>query len=151
MEQEKFNEILNFAIDREKEAVEFYEALREKAKFSGMKEFLLELADMERGHITMLEILKKKDVSHFDVPEVENLKVSEYLVVDESPLENMDYANILANVIKKEENSYKLYTTLANNFSDSEIKNIFEKLASEELKHKNKFEKLYDEDVLKDN
>ncbi len=43
MTKEKFNEVINFAIDGEKEAVRFYQELQQKTKFQARKELMKEL------------------------------------------------------------------------------------------------------------
>ena len=53
--------------------------------------------------------------------------------------------------MKKEQTAYELYTTLAEESSLPDIKKVFQKLASEEAKHKLFFETIYDEDILKEN
>jgi len=151
MDQGKFNSIIDFAIDREKEAVLFYQALQRNAKFNGMKDFLQELEKMEEGHIKVLQSIGKTDVSSMKIPQVDNMKISDYLVPVNKPVEEMDYQDIVITAMKREEASYNLYTSLSANFSDPDTKKLFEKLASEEAKHKLKFEEIYDNEVLKDN
>ena len=53
--------------------------------------------------------------------------------------------------MKREEKSYKLYTSLAQQGKDPSIAKLFQLLAQEELKHKNRLEKEYDEVILKEN
>lgn len=55
---QEFNEILDFAVAREKEAVQFYRELQQHAQFAGQKEFLKELEGMEMGHIIVIENLR---------------------------------------------------------------------------------------------
>lgn len=147
---QEFNEILDFAVDREKEAVQFYRDLQQEAKFEGQKEFLKELENMEMGHIVIIENLRKKMPSEMQIIKVPNLTISEYLVSD---IEHLDltYQNILIIAMKREEMAVKLYTDMSNKFPDSELSTLFSKLASEEAGHKFKFERLYDEWISKGN
>ena len=46
MTKEKFNEVINFAISGEKEAIKFYQELQEKVKFQAQIEMLKEFEDM---------------------------------------------------------------------------------------------------------
>ena len=146
----EFNQILDFAIDREKEAVTFYRDLRESAHFPGQQEFLKELENMELGHIIVIENLRLKHPSEMDIKKVPNLKISEYLVSDVDKLD-LSYPNILIKAMKREEASVKLYHEMSLRFPDSELCTLFQKLASEEATHKLRFEKLYDEWISKDN
>jgi rubrerythrin len=144
MTVKEFNDILDFAVEREKEAVQFYNDLQVMADFKDQKEFLLELENMEKGHITVIENLRKKQPSEMEIKQVTNLRISEYLVVDADKL-NLNYQNILIRAMKREEMSFKLYTDMSQKMPDTELSKLFYKLANEEAAHKLKFEKLYDE------
>ncbi len=150
MTLQEFNEILDFAIDREKEAVQFYRDLQIEAHFADQKAFLQELESMEMGHIVMIENLRKKQPVEMEIKQVPNLLISEYLVSDVDHL-NLTYQNILIKAMKREEMSMKLYTDMSRKFPDSDLHILFSKLASEEAGHKLKFEKLYDEWISKGN
>lgn len=146
----EFNEILDFAIDREKEAVQFYRDLQAEAHFSDQKAFLKELESMELGHIVIIENLRIKQPSEMLIKQIPNLSISEYLISDVEQL-NLTYQNILIKAMKREEMSMKLYTDMSRKFPDSELSQLFAKLANEEAGHKNRFEKLYDEWISKGN
>jgi rubrerythrin len=146
-----FMEIVNFAIAREKEAVQFYVELQKIAKFSAQKAVLKEFELMEHGHVNLLMNVKKKQSASGLKPAVPpNLKLNEYLV-ESLPIPEMTYQDILIVAIKREEHSAALYTKLSESAEDSEIKEVFKKLLGEELKHKNHFETLYDQDIQRDN
>ena len=51
--------------------------------------------------------------------------------------------------MKNEEHSVKLYNGLKASCRDEDLKRLFAFLAQEEAKHKLKFEKIYDEEILK--
>ena len=140
----EYNEILDFAVAREQEAVKFYRDLQEEAKFHAQREMLKDLEAMEMGHIIVIENIRRQGVSEADIPKVQNLQISEYLSTD---VENLDltYQNILIKAMKREENSFKLYSEMSAKFPDSEISTLFRKLAADEAKHKLLFEKLYDD------
>ena len=146
----KFDEILDFAIAREQDAVDFYVDLQKKANFSAQEEMLEELAEMERGHKKMLMKIKENGVVSEQVKKVEDLHISDY-VVEIEPSDEMDYQDILTIAMKREEAAFNLYTNMANAISNADLKHLFTKLAAEEAGHKNRFEKLYDEEILKEN
>jgi len=52
-------------------------------------------------------------------------------------------------VMKNEEHSDKLYNDLQESCMNEDLKRLFKFLANEEAKHKLKFEKIYDEEILK--
>lgn len=150
MKKDDFNAIIDFAVDREKEAVEFYKDLQKKTKFSGMIEMLKELETMEKGHITALGKVREKGLEKVEINKVKDLHISDYLA-DIEPTPKMDYQNILIVAMKREQKSKELYEDLAKRFSGTEIEKLLLKIAADETEHKLKFEKLYDEHVLKEN
>jgi rubrerythrin len=140
----EFIEILDFAIAPEQEAVSFYRDLQSEAKFLSQKEFLTELEAMERGHIVVIENIRKTGVAPEDIQKTPNLKISEYLTVDADQLD-LTYQNILIKAMKREEASLQLYSELSQKFANQEIAQLFRRLAADEAKHKLRFEQLYDE------
>ncbi|MDY0298394.1 MAG: ferritin family protein [Candidatus Cloacimonadaceae bacterium] len=146
----EFNEILDFAVAREQEAVSFYRALQGESKFAQQKAMLQELEQMEMGHIVVIESIRQKGVQPQFIEKVPNLKISEYL---EKELDEKDlsYQSILIKAMKREENSFKLYTEMSLKFPDEELSTLFRRLASDEAKHKLHFEKLYDDFISKGN
>lgn len=150
MSLEKFNEIINFAVEREKEAVQFYSDLLNMTKFDSKKIILNSLVQMEKGHIEVLENIRKQEIAEVEIPKVQDLKISDYMV-ESKPTSDMSYQDILLTAMKREEASFNLYTDLANQMADANTKKVFEKLASEEAKHKNQFETIYEDEVLKEN
>lgn len=146
----EFNEILDFAVAREQEAVAFYRALQNETKFEAHKDMLKELELMEMGHIVVIESIRKKGVNPVDIQATPNLKISEYLT-KELDEEELSYQSILIKAMKREENSQKLYSEMSLKFNDQEIQTLFRRLASDEAKHKLHFEGLYDEFLSKGN
>ena len=150
MTKEKFDEVIDFAINGEKDAVEFYHELQQKTKFEARKAMLKEFENMEKCHIVILENVRERGLENITVKEVTNLNISEY-IVDVKPYENMTYQDILIIAMKKEEQAQKLYLKMASTLPGTELETLFLKLASEEAGHKLQFETLYDEHVLKEN
>ncbi|RKX72596.1 hypothetical protein DRP43_00335 [candidate division TA06 bacterium] len=147
---ESLNDILDFAVKREREAILFYKELQDLSKFSEQRKMLFELETMERGHIEILENIRYIKLELIEIPEIKNLKISDYLVKSK-PTENMSYQDILISAIKKEESSNNFYNDLASIVNNPEYRKLFLKLASEEAKHKLYFEKIYDDEILKEN
>ena len=152
MQNKEFNEVIDFAIGREKEAVAFYQDLQNLVSFEARKDLLHELEEMEKGHIAVLEKIRtnavQMDIS--DIPKVDNLKISDYLV-EVKPTADMSYQDIIIAAMKREEKSNQLYIDLANLSAEGETKQLFLRIAAEEAKHKLHFEKIYDEEILTDN
>ena len=144
------DEILDFAIQREQEAHDFYMDLAKKMDRPGMKEVFTQFAGEELGHRKKLEAVKQGKRLMSAKEKVQDLKIAEYLVsVD--PDEDLDYQKALILAMKREKASYKLYTDLAATVEDQELKQIFLGLAQEEAKHKLRFEVEYDDVILAEN
>jgi rubrerythrin len=150
MNKDDFKAIMGFAIEREREAVEFYQDLQERTRFSSQKDMLKDLEMMERGHITVLTNLQDRGAENIDHKHVEDLQISEYLVKEE-PQGDLSYQDILIVAMKREEASKNLYADLALRYKGTEMEGIFNRLAAEETGHKLKFEKLYDDEILRNN
>ena len=151
MKLASFEEVIDFAIKREKEAVKFYVDLQKISKFAAQKTLLKEFELMEHGHVNLLNSVKKRNSAEnlkVDIPA--DMKQSEYLV-KALPVSEMSYQDILIIAIKREEKSAKFYSELLAGASDSSLKDIFKQLVSEEKKHKQHFETIYDKDIRPDN
>lgn len=147
---ESINEILDFAIQQEQEAVDFYLQLAEQMKNPLMKETFQEFAQEEVSHKAKLQ--KIKEEGNFELPaeNVLDMKISDY-VVNANPSPKMEYRDALILAMKKEKAAFKLYTSLAQRAPSEAIKNLFLGLAQEESKHKLRFELEYDEFVMREN
>ena len=143
-------EILDFAIEREQEAHEFYMDLAKKAERPGMDGLFTQFAREEMGHKKRLEGIKKGTRSFAPAKQVVDLKIGDYLVEVE-PTATVTYQNALILAMKKEKAAFQLYTDLASQTEDAEVKQIFEGLAQEEAKHKLRFEVEYDDMILTEN
>lgn len=150
MKKDRFNEIVQFAIDGEQEAIDAYTTASEIVKGRNMKEMLLGLARQEGMHKRRLESIDRERVTETAIVNVPDLKIADFM--DNITISaDMDYQDILAVAMKREQRAHNLYTTLASNADDEELKKLFEILAQEEAGHKLALEKEYDENVLTDN
>ena len=150
MDLSNFDEVINFAIEREEEAADFYAKLSKRSKNPAIKEVFQEWSNVEVGHKRILQNIHKTAVEGRKIESTPNLKISDYIIdVKEKP--DMPYADALIVAMKREEMSYELYSDLAKGIEDPDLKKAFEVLAGEELKHKLRLETEYDEFVLKEN
>ncbi|HPH93499.1 MAG TPA: ferritin family protein [Candidatus Cloacimonas sp.] len=150
MQREDFEEILNFAISREQEAIKFYQDLQNQAQFQDQQEMLKELEAMEQNHIKIIEKIRQTGVKEEDIHKTPNLKISEYITSDPDNLD-LSYMNILIKGMKREETSFLLYSEMSVKFPDLEISTLFRRLAADEAQHKKFFESLYDDWMRKGN
>jgi rubrerythrin len=137
-----FNEVMDFAIDSEIEAVNFYKILADFVEKPEMAEVLMDLALQESEHKAQLEAVKAGSIV-IDDQEVGNLGITNK-VKEVEPYARMNYVDLLVIGMKKEEAARKLYTDLATVAQTQEIRDIFLKLAQEEAEHKMRFELEYD-------
>lgn len=146
MSFDSFEKILQFAIDREKEAVAFYGDLSRKEAFSGARGTFESFALEERKHESLLEgfLNKEKTLGEYDFEWIPDLKRSNY-TVDIPYEEGMDYADILRLAMKREEASLRLYNDLAEKIGEPEALGVFKMLSQEEAKHKLALETMYDD------
>ncbi len=148
MDEKRFNEVLRFAIEKEIGTPNLYAMCELVAKYSGAKELFAELAEEEEQHRRFLAHVSVDKVFREKLDPVPDLRISDYLI-DVECQPDSSYADILRLVMKNEEHSVKLYNDLKESCIDEGLKRLFEFLAHEEAKHKLKFEKIYDEEILK--
>jgi rubrerythrin len=129
------HEILEFAMTGEQGAIDLYTRLAGETTISEMKQIFLQFAREEMGHKARL--MKIRDEGIMDTVQI---KVTD-----------MDYRDALVLAMSREKAAFKLYSRLAEQVTDSGLKNLFLSLAQEEAKHKLRFELEYDEFVLRDN
>lgn len=146
--------IIKAAIAVEEQSIALYSMALENAKYPSSKVFLKQLVAEEKSHKSKLQAImddeNKISELGFHSGPVQDLKIVD--IMEDSPLSpTADYEAILVYAAKREKTSYDYYRTLALGLKGKQIGEIFSKLAQEELSHKNKLEKEYDECVLSEN
>ncbi|MBU0554272.1 ferritin family protein [Myxococcota bacterium] len=143
------DDVLDFAIESEQRAVDFYTKLAESVTDLNMKKVFEGLAGIERGHKARLQRIKLKGEMAEAAPKVLDLQIADYLV-DVEPGPDMDYQDALILAMKREKAAYRLYADLAR-VTHGELSKIFFNLAQDEAGHKMHFEIEYDQYILRDN
>lgn len=149
-EFKSIEDILDFAINNEQNAVNFYTELAENAANPEMKEVFVQFAKEEMGHKARLLNVKSTGQFKLPVDKVLDLKIADYLV-DVKPYPGMTYQEALILAMKREKNAFKLYLNLAEQAPTVDLQKLFSSLAQEESKHKLRFEIEYDEFILQEN
>ncbi|UCE96014.1 MAG: hypothetical protein JSV51_10050 [Candidatus Bathyarchaeota archaeon] len=100
----------------------------------------------------MAIVENKEEISRLgtNAIEAQDLKIVDSMK-DLTLSQDADYQSILIYASKREKATYDYYNSLASGLEGTEIGDLFSKLAQEELKHKNKLEREYDDYVLKEN
>jgi rubrerythrin len=149
MDFSSFEKIVEFAIDREEDAIQAYGAMSGKAKVPGLKNLLLELQSEEQNHKKLLEDLNKKELQDLQIKDVLDLKISDYLV--EEPLsDNVTFQDLLIFAAKKEQKAVELYTVMRDRLDRPEFIKLFDYLIEQEKNHKLKLETEYDDSVYQE-
>jgi rubrerythrin len=146
MKLDSLDEILRFAIRKEADAAAFYKMAADRSN-PGVKKAFKELAKMEEGHKQKLEKLNLKKVGEIKLKKTKGLGISETLE-DVPYSSDMSYSDLIRMAIKNEEKSHRLYLSAEKMVTDSMLKKLLLKLAQEESTHKEKLEKIYDEEIL---
>ena len=148
MKFENLEAIVDFAIEKEKEAVEFYSDISRQEKFSGTSKMFAEFADEERKHQRLLEDFKTKGVTeslnNYQLKWITDIKRSDYAVeLEYAP--GMAYNDILMLAMKREEKALQLYNDFLDQADTDDGKKLFKVLCQEEAKHKLALETMYDD------
>ncbi|MBA4367973.1 MAG: rubrerythrin [Desulfobacterium sp.] len=146
MNFKSMDEILDFAIEKEREAVAFYTGLSKEETFSGSKSVLKEFADEEKKHEKLLINFKenRETLDDYKFKWISDIKRSNYIV--DIPYEKgMPFTDTLRLAMKREEKALQLYNELVAKADDEGSKKIFKMLCQEEAKHKNILETIYDD------
>lgn len=144
------DEILEFAIDREQQAADFYSNLADRVGSAWMKEILLGFSREEMRHKGKLKSVKLGNRLLNADQHVQDLKIADYLV-DVQATDDMSLQDALIVAMKREKAAYRLYSDMARKIDDPELRALFLGLAQEEAKHKLYFEVQYDDQVMRDN
>ncbi|NTV43116.1 MAG: ferritin family protein [Syntrophobacteraceae bacterium] len=141
------DDVVNFAIDKEEKAMEFYQSCAGRAKNPGIKKFFIEMVEEENRHREMLKGLDPVSLDSVKLEGIEDLHISEYLI-DVKFTEQVTYQEALTIAMKKEEKAHAFYSAWQDKCMHEKTAKVFELLAQEELKHKRRIETMYDEEIL---
>jgi rubrerythrin len=140
------DEILAFAIDKENEAVDFYQSQAAKATKGSLRGIFESFAKEEQKHAALLSDIagNKEKIESYEFKKIPDLKISDYMV-EKDYEEGMPMPEILKVAMKREEKAVKLYQTLADQTDNADAKKVFLMLVQEESKHKLGLETMYDD------
>ncbi len=146
--------IIEAAVKVEEQSIALYSMALKNAKYPSSKVFLKQLVEQENGHKNKLQAIMKDPNKIFELGvhsgSVQDLKIIDML--EDTPLSpDADYAAILVYAAKREKSTYDYYKTLAMGLKGTKMGETFSMLAQEELGHKYKLEKEYDDCILQEN
>ena len=149
MQFKNLDDIIDFAIAREREAADFYRSVSEQESFRGKKEMFLEFAAEEGKHEQLLLDLKAgktfgPELEGYSFKWITDIKRSDF--VDEIEYKpGMAYNEILLMASKREEKALALYNECLANAESDDAKKVFKMLCQEEAKHKLALETMLDD------
>jgi rubrerythrin len=145
---ETFADILDFAMEQEREAEAFYRSLALQVKATSMRQILEEFAEEEHMHLEKLNMVKQGQFHMLDgSAPMPSIHIAAPLPLAKAG-PDMDLADALIIAMKREKAAYRLYIGLAADAPNQELMDLFLALAHEEANHKLRFEIEYDEWIV---
>ncbi len=131
-------EIFEFAVEKEKQAEQYYRQLAEKATHDGLKKILTMLADDETEHVEAIERMRAEDPDKvMETPVLAGARaIFERM---RGSAEKFDFEISEVDLYRKvrdiEAEAKKYYLQKAEEVQDPDQREAFRKLAAEENKH----------------
>ena len=146
---ESVDAAIEFAIEKEQEAYDFYTGWSKKLDQEAIQQVFREFAVEELRHRDLLADVKKGKRELTSDPTVRDLKITDYFTAVK-PAEDLSYQDALQLAIQRERGSIELYNRLASSAGEPELAKLFGSLVDEETKHKMRLETIYDENFLQE-
>ncbi|MBU1318181.1 MAG: ferritin family protein [candidate division Zixibacteria bacterium] len=150
MKLDTVDKILDYAIEKEQDAHDFYSELAGKMDRAYMKQVFDGFAKEELGHKKKLEGVKSGKLMAPVEKKIQDLKIGDHLV-DIELTADLSFQDALILAMKAEKAAFRLYSELATATENAELQTMLLGLAQEEAKHKLRFEIEYDDYALKKN
>lgn len=153
MVSDKVTDIIQRAIKTEEASYALYTSASRRIKDPAARAGLADLAEQEKQHKAKLEGLLAGDLTWAvrlsQREEVRDLQIGEFL--EARPLsEDSDLQDVLILAMKREEATGAFYTQMGQLVEPGPVKDLFEMLAKEEVKHKEYVEGIYEDVVYQD-
>lgn len=144
MDNIKLAEIIDKAIKREEEAFSFYMDLHTVVEDATAKDSLRFLAGEEKKHREFLVAYRDGKIggNNLRMSEVIDYKIAQYVDAPDVS-KDVNTRDIYLIAAHRELNSCNFYNSLADAQPDGEVKDMLQRMANEEMKHKEKVEYLY--------
>lgn len=142
MSRSLFEQIIQFAIDKEKDSINFYEDLARKVVDPLVKDEILRMADEERKHEKILKQISPKNIDLSSKKGITDLALTRFgddVAVDQ----HLDVDQLYMIAINREQKSYELYQELELRAVDDATRKIFTLLKGEEMRHRRQLERKY--------
>ena len=151
MQRSRYSDFLAFAIKNEREAAELYQKYAATVAAPAQKSLLESMSAMEKEHEEKLTILSSGgETTLGNNDRVVDLHLSDYLV-ETTLTPQSDLQDVIIFAIHAEKKAFDLYTALARLEEDPAAKDLLERLASEEQKHKYDLESTFEKQFISEN
>ena len=137
-------DVLDFAIAREEDACALYRQLAEDADNAQTRDMLLGFAAEEVTHQIKLKAVKNKSDYLSAREDAPNMIIDDYLMT-QSPTPDMSFKDTLTFAMQCEKKAFSLYLDLSESTPNPDLKDLFKRLAQEEISHDDRFESVYKE------
>jgi len=140
--------VFDFAMKMELDGKAFYEKLAIEAESEGLRKIFNGLAEDEQKHYEIFQMLKEKQTIE-SMPESTALEGAKDIFSEmqaDLPSQNLLKKNLDAYqyAMKTEKESARLYLEAAEKEEDTAVKSLLLKIATEEQKHLNILENIFD-------
>lgn len=132
------NDILDFAMEKEAEAVDYYNELAERMSQPATRNLFGAMAKQEQEHLEKLRTLRKDDFLKTAAVRGDLSMFTGFLAPSpgkELKSSDLSYQNALMLALEREESARKLYVNLAEIVEDEDLQGMFLTLAQEETLH----------------
>ncbi len=147
MQFRNLDEAIDFAIEKEREAAEFYRRISEQESLNN-KEMFLEFCREEEKHEELLKQLKSGkttgELDNYKWKWIIDIKRSNYAEKIEYKA-GMTYREILMLASKREEQALAMYNQFLKGAENDHEKKLFKMLCQEEARHKLAIEGMLDD------
>ena len=139
-------EVLDMAVIKEKESQELYAGLAEKSGKKAVKEAFDTLIRQEKQHQTMLEQYRAGELKEggLRMEHPCDYQIAEHFA-EPRPSADMELKDAFLYAADREKESHDFYLKLAQLHVSGKVRQLLEKLASQELEHKAVVESLFNE------
>lgn len=145
-----FEEIIDYAIEKEMDEIEFYSEIANRMDRKNVKGLFRNIALEKTARMLRLE--KMKDSKHrLNLDEIQDMKIAGSLQDMDDTKNDLSCQDALIIAMKKEKAKFKFYLNMAENTEDEECRGVFMALANDEARQKLRFEIEYDEHILIEN
>lgn len=141
----QLGKILEFAIEKEEAARNFYLKLVDRVSDASTQDTLKYLASEEDKHRHFLEKYLRGEIPEgtLRLTEVVDYRILEHLEEEPEASGTLSPEEAYLLAAKREHASHELYSGLSRLHPEGPVKDLLARMASEELRHKEKVEYLY--------